>query len=191
MFVRKMLFAPLIILGVMSLPLAASATTITLQFTVDVGASSSPTFVSGQSYAGTFSWSDTSSVVTPGTTLVEYDASGTGAITLGGVASSLPITSLLVANDHNSGGVRDTFVLASADGSSSRIWLDDTTFSALSSVSVPSALNLSDWNFMRFDIAVPDGQVFGTLTSITVPEPGVVALLALLPFFARCASRNR
>lgn len=83
------------------------------------------------------------------------------------------------------GPASGSFTLSSADEVSSRIWLDDTSGSALGGVSIPTSLDLTSWNFMRFDISLPDGQVFGTPTSFTVSEPGILMLLVVAPLAVR------
>jgi hypothetical protein len=164
---------------------AGQAQAVTINFMVNVIASSAPSVSTGPA-SGSFTFSDTSPVISSSSDQVLYDTTGSATISLGGVSSTLPITMLLISNDFAFGGfIRDGFSLTSADEVSSRIWLDDTTGTALSGVSIPTSLDIADWNFMRFDITLPDGQVFGTLTSFTVPEPGILMLLVFAPLAVR------
>lgn len=157
---------------------AATAATITYQFTVDIIVSTSASFTNGQSAMGTFSYSDTLPVSqTQGTNTVAYDATGQANITLGGLPSADALDQLFVQD--NESGVGDRISLIAANGTSG-VQFADPTGNAIGGTAIPTVLNLADYNFMRFDILLADGQVFGTLTSLTqVPEPTLAALLAL------------
>ena len=160
-------------------PALASAATVTIPFTAEILASSSPSFPSGSIVAGVFSYDDASPLISDDGTTALYDATGLGSISIEGVVGEA-ITFIRVNNDVLGAG--DSFQLGAdseADAPTTRVWFSTPDASLFPSTAIPSALALEDFELRRLDVVVPDGAVFGTILSFGVPEPGLAGILGL------------
>lgn len=144
----------------------------------------------GVPLAGTFVYQDglaVSQVISA--TEVRYDSAGTVTLTFDGVVPGVDLSRMIVNNDQQFLG--DRFALADSDPfNDSSITFVDATGTALSSLDIPTALSLGDWDSIIFRIDYAGSGFFaGNITELTLDGgPPIVPSLNPWPMIALVAS---